>query len=255
MESTTTPEVEFGIKYLPASVKLPTVGRHDVPQVLRNLTNHGIRYIRFQWVDYTNITRHRILPLSAFSELLGASRPGVALATAVFGLVGVSTAPGFSGTGEYLYTPDLSSIRLCGYAPGHASLMGWFEEKLPTKKQVGKAVPLCPRGLLRSIIKCVAHVSAPLTYELFSFSKGHALGAEFLVGFETEFILLKSTSPIEAVNDAPWSASSALPSGSDETKCLEEIADALQTGEIDLLMYHSEGAPGQVSGFPVMAGM
>ncbi|KAN0125432.1 hypothetical protein V8E53_012890 [Lactarius tabidus] len=226
-----TPEVEFGIKYLPSSVKLPTLGRDDVPRVLRNLTDHGIRYIRFQWVDYTNITRNRILPLSAFSELLGTSRPGVALATAVFGLIGVSTAPGFSGTGEYLYTPDLSSIRLCGYAPGHASLLGWFEEKLLTQKQVGKGalgVPLCPRGLLRGII-----------------NKGYALGAEFLVGFETEFILLKSTNPIEAVNDAPWSASSALPSGSDEAKCLEEIADALQTGEIDLLMYHSEGAPGQ----------
>jgi glutamine synthetase len=90
---------------------------------------------------------------------------------------------------------------------------------------------------------------------LFSFSKGYAFGVEFLVGFETEFILLKSTNPIEAVNDAPWSASCALPSGSDEAKCLEEIADALQTGEIDLLMYHSEGAPGQVREFPVIIGV
>ncbi len=75
-------------------------------------------------------------------------------------------APGFSGTGEYLYTPDLSSIRNCGYASGHASLMGWFEEKLPIQKQVGKdslEVPLCPRGLLRGIVKCVAHMSTPLT--------------------------------------------------------------------------------------------
>jgi glutamine synthetase len=160
MAPTSTPEVEFGIKYLPSSVKLPTLGKDDVPRVLRRLADNGIRYIRFQWVDYTNITRNRVLPLSAFSELLGTSRPGVALATAVFGLIGVSTAPGFSGTGEYLYTPDLSSIRLCGYAPGHASLMGWFEEKLLTQKQVGKdalGVPLCPRGLLRGIIKCVAH--------------------------------------------------------------------------------------------------
>lgn len=104
-------------------------------------------------------------------------------------------------------------------------------------------------------MRCSCVSTVPLTYELFSFSKGHALGAEFLVGFETEFILLKTTIPIEAVNDAPWSASCALPSGSNEAKCLEEIADALQTGEIDLLMYHSEGAPGQVSGFPVITGM
>ena len=86
-------------------------------------------------------------------------------------------------------------------------------------------------------------------------SKGHALGVEFLVGCETEFILLKSTNPIEAVNNAPWSASSSILSGSDEAKCLEEIADALQTGEIELLMYHGEEAPGQVREFPLMIGM
>jgi glutamine synthetase len=69
---------------------------------------------------------------------------------------------------------------------------------------------------------------------------------EFLVGVETEFILLKSTDPISAVNDAPWSASRALPSGSVAEKCLEDIANALQLGGIELLMYHSESAPGQV---------
>ena len=69
---------------------------------------------------------------------------------------------------------------------------------------------------------------------------------EFLVGVETEFILLKSTNPVTAVNDAPWSASRGLLSGSTAQKCLEDIADALQQGDIELLMYHSEGAPGQV---------
>ena len=89
----------------------------------------------------------------------------------------------------------------------------------------------------------------------FIFSKGYATGVEFLVGFETEFILLKSTHPIEAVNDAPWSASSAVPSGSDAAKCLEEIVDALRTGEIEVLMYHSEAAPGQVRDVSVMIGV
>jgi len=69
---------------------------------------------------------------------------------------------------------------------------------------------------------------------------------EFLVGVETEFILLKSTDPIVAVNEAPWSASRALLSGSAAEKCLEDIANALQHGGIELLMYHSEAAPGQV---------
>jgi hypothetical protein len=162
MAPTSIPEVAFGIKYLPASVKLPTLGRDDVSRVLRRLADHNIRYIRLQWVDHTNITRNRIIPLPAFSEILRASRPGVGVTKAALGITGISLAPGFSGSGEYFYTPDLSSIRLCGYAPGHASLMGWFEEKLPIPNQVGKdalKVSLCPRGLLKGIVKCVAHMS------------------------------------------------------------------------------------------------
>lgn len=69
---------------------------------------------------------------------------------------------------------------------------------------------------------------------------------EFLVGFETEFILLKSTSPIEAVNSHGWSNSPKLPSGSVETKVLQEIAKSLQESGVELQMYHAEAAPGQV---------
>ncbi|KAH9000849.1 hypothetical protein EDB86DRAFT_3242263 [Lactarius hatsudake] len=98
--------------------------------------------------------------------------------------------------------------------------MGWFVEKLLVQKQVGKGaldMPLCSRGLLRGIV-----------------NKGHTL---------IRVILL--TQPVETVNDATWSASCAFSPGSDEAKCLEEIANALQTGEIELLMYRSESAPGQ----------
>jgi glutamine synthetase len=77
-------------------------------------------------------------------------------------------------------------------------------------------------------------------------SKGKELGVEFLVGVETEFILLKSTDPVVPVAYASWSASRALLSGSVAEKCLEDIADALQNGGIELQMYHAEAAPGQV---------
>ncbi|KAI0257332.1 glutamine synthetase/guanido kinase [Lactifluus subvellereus] len=229
MARTSTSEVALGLRYLPASVKLPILRQEDL---FDKLEGRGVRYIRFQWVDYTNITRYRVIPLTAFRKLLSASRPGIALTKAVFGIIGASVAPGFSSTGEYLYTPDLNSTRICGYAPGHACLMGWFEEKLPIRDNAGKEVTpklsLCPRGLLRDIV-----------------NKGKVLGVEFLVGFETEFILLKSTHPIEAASNAPWSASRALLSGSAVAKCLEDIADALQNSDIELLMYHAEAAPGQ----------
>jgi hypothetical protein len=155
-----TSQVAFGLQYRPASVKLPTLGQGDFLQNSKYWqSDRGIRYIRFQWVDYTNATRYRIIPLTAFRDIISASRPGVGLTMAALGIVGASLAPGFSGTGEYLYTPDLSSLRYCGYAPGHASLLGWFEEKLPTRESAEREdalkVPLCPRGLVRDIVKYV----------------------------------------------------------------------------------------------------
>lgn len=72
---------------------------------------------------------------------------------------------------------------------------------------------------------------------------------QFLVGFETEFILLKSTNPIEAVNNYVWCSPAALGAGTTELTILEEIADALGKSGIELQMFHSESAPGQVCFF------
>jgi len=157
MAPPSTPQVAFGVQYLPGSVKVPNFAEGDVLGKL--VRDSGIRYFRLQWVDYTNTTRYRIIPLAAFRDLTLASRPGIGVTKAALGLVGTSLAPGFSGTGEYLYVPDPSSLRQCGYAARHMSLMGWFEEKLPTEESAGREdalkVPLCPRGLLRDVVKYV----------------------------------------------------------------------------------------------------
>ena len=59
-------------------------------------------------------------------------------------------------------------------------------------------------------------------------------GVEFLVGFETEFILLKNTNPIEVVNHHEWCEASASASGTIESQVLEEIADALRMADVEL---------------------
>lgn len=71
-------------------------------------------------------------------------------------------------------------------------------------------------------------------------------GASFLVGFEVEFILLRSTLPeAEPVSKHNWSTTGSIYSGSTGAIVLEEIADALQAGGVELQMYHAEAAPGQ----------
>ena len=73
-----------------------------------------------------------------------------------------------------------------------------------------------------------------------------SLGLEFLVGFENEFILLKSTNPLEPVGTHLYSAPSATYPGRVETKVLEEIAEGIVADDIELQGYHAEGAAGQV---------
>ena len=59
----------------------------------------------------------------------------------------------FSTTGQWLYAFDLSSIRLCPYAPGHASILGWFEVKTPPTAALAPEieVDICPRTILRRV--------------------------------------------------------------------------------------------------------
>jgi len=68
------------------------------------------------------------------------------------------------------------------------------------------------------------------------------------MGFELEVIYLRSVAPLEAANEYSWSLTRATPTGSDIAKTLEETADNLNVMGVGLEMYHSEAAPGQVSG-------
>lgn len=70
-------------------------------------------------------------------------------------------------------------------------------------------------------------------------------GIKFRIGFETEFILLKSTFPIEEANKYGWCESQALATGTVAATTLEEMALALADSDVEVEMYHSEGAPGQ----------
>ncbi|OSD07879.1 FLU1-II protein [Trametes coccinea BRFM310] len=198
---------------------------------LDELLTPDIEFVRVQWVDYINTIRFRVLPASYFRKLFSNpnSRPGIGIGKIVLGLVGLQTAPGFGAVGEYLYVPDLSSWRVCTYAPGHASVMGWFQEKTPHPER-GLTVDICPRTILQKIVR-EAHEKA---------------GVSFLVGVESEFILMSATSPAPVyVNNADWSCSAKTRTGSVETKVLEEIARCLIDAGIELQMYHAEAAPGQ----------
>jgi len=88
--------------------------------------------------------------------MIKATRPGMGVPKAALGVIYLKLAKGFPSTGEYLYVPDISTLRICPYAPKHAVVMGWFQEKTPCLKAENVLtidVPLCPRAMLLRIVR------------------------------------------------------------------------------------------------------
>jgi len=172
-----------------------------------------LRYVRVQWVDISNGVRMRIVPMgySVVNEVID----------------------GYTTVGEYLLRFDMGSLRLCPYAVGHVVLMACFEEKVP-KPIVGGGesveVSICPRTILRRVVR----------------QAKETLGVEFIVGFESEFVLLSSTHPPRPINNAGWCMASGFDAGTTGQKVLDEIVEAVQMSGIELQMFHAESAPGQV---------
>ena len=66
------------------------------------------------------------------------------------------TDPSCRPTGEHLLAFDLTTLRICPHVPGHASVLGWFEEKHPRPNVQGYRaveVDLCPRTILRRAVE------------------------------------------------------------------------------------------------------
>ncbi|KAF9268833.1 glutamine synthetase guanido kinase [Marasmius fiardii PR-910] len=192
----------------------------------------GYNYVRIYWVDLANTRRCRLLPIKYFKELVQSNRPGVNIASVAIGLIYLIIPPCFSSIGEYHYAPDLSTLRPLPFALGHLGILGHLEEKTPYTRPDGSLtvhVPLCSRSLLKRVVE-----DAQETCQ-----------TDFLVGFETEFILLSSTRPVTPSNIHQWSGSAGFLAGSKETALLEEIGNAMESSGLSLQMLHSEAAPGQ----------
>ncbi|KAH8823516.1 hypothetical protein DL96DRAFT_1670912 [Flagelloscypha sp. PMI_526] len=215
-----TPNYDHGILYSPSDEDRKP--EFDLPR----LRHQGCHYVRVQWLDFTNQLRLRVLPLGYFQSLLQTSRPGVTMVQVAFGMVVLSLAEGFSPIGEYLYIFDLESWRPCPYAPGHISVFGYFQYKYPIAGSI--SVPLCPRRILGRLVE-----------------EAKLADIQFLVGLETEFILLEEIEPVKPSGNHDWSSTRGLLPGNKNLLVLQEIADAIRDSHIRLEMYHPEAAPGQ----------
>lgn len=80
--------IPYSVHYTPSNTIRPSY-------TLENLRDRGIRYIRFQWLDFTNTIRARIIPISYFMKMLDAERPSISLSKVVMGIVFLTVAEGY----------------------------------------------------------------------------------------------------------------------------------------------------------------
>ncbi|KZT64339.1 glutamine synthetase/guanido kinase [Daedalea quercina L-15889] len=194
------------------------------------LEERGIKYVRVQHLDYGNVVRFRVVPVGYFKRICKNARPGLNFTPLALAFVGIQFAGGFAPArmADCLQAIDLSSFRVCTYAPGHAVVMTWFQEKVPSLN--GElAIPLCPRTILQNVTDKAREKA----------------GLSFLVGFESEFLLLKKSWPPELVNEAGWGASAGYMTGAIESSVLDEIVDCVEEAGIEVHFIHAEAIPGQ----------
>ncbi|KAF8755650.1 glutamine synthetase [Rhizoctonia solani] len=176
----------------------------DLKGSISFIKSQGIKFIRLTWVDYVNMIRYR---------RIAESGPGVVRVSLSLG-VQDSMPAGAVVSGDVELKADYSSMWKAPFAPGHAYMMGRFFEKEHSQRGAGES-DICPRTILHKIIQRAER----------------ELDARFLVGFETEFILLDhSNSPIRT---GPWSSSQKLQCGP-AADCVHEIAQCIIDAGIKL---------------------
>jgi glutamine synthetase len=140
----------------------------------------------------------------------------------------------------------LNTIVHLPYRPAHAFVHTLFENKWtpsdaeynPTSSKPSYS-SVCPRTCLKNVIE----------------SARKEIGINFLVGFESEFLLLKGHNnhkpyQPDAVDNTVYCASAAFQNNS-TVSTIEQILEALQSQNIEVEQVHSESAPGQ---FEVVTG-
>jgi glutamine synthetase len=194
----------------------------SMPDEVQKLLDVDVKFVRFQYIDYSGILRCRVLTASFCLEQdrnikFVSTGPAALYASYV---EGTDTTP---VAASCKLVPDWSSFRLCTYATRHASVMCYVWEELNSF-----GFSRCPRACLYRALEVAEQ----------------ELHCTFLGGYEVEVAFMdKSKSPLEPFkNVAEWSVMEGLRGVPLEV--LEQVTDCLEAADISVQQFHTEGAQG-----------
>lgn len=178
--------------------------------------NPSVEFVRFQWVDFTATVRVRLVTVRQALRLAGEGL-SISVASPISRAILLDGSLNEVSVGEKdSLVPDWSTLVVCHYQAGHASVICVLDE-------AGRGFDSCPRSLLKKVEREV--------------EEQH--GMTFRVGVEVEFYLTasaESTAPVKAV--AAYCSTAAL--RSPYLAVLEDSVRAIELANIPVWTFHSE---------------
>lgn len=179
-----------------------------------------MKFARILWCDNANVIRAKAIHGKRYSACL---KHGVGISAAQQALPVMFDAPapesGLGPVGEIRLVPDLQSLTMLPYAPGHAQFMG-------NMVLDGRPWTCCPRHFLKRMIAAAAE--ADLT---------------IMAAFENEFYLLQPE--LDRIFPADRTVFASTLSMDLQREVIEAIVEALTAQGIIVEQYYPESGPGQ----------
>ncbi|KAF7593673.1 hypothetical protein BBP40_011082 [Aspergillus hancockii] len=198
----------------------------DVLQRFRR-AHPGINFLRFQWQDYSGVLRGRVCLIASVITQLAEGKPLKASGLAICVSVDNHLHPATPHNGMYWLIPDWTTLHPTA-GPGSAQVMCALDYTLPGSPLTQE---VCPRHTLARVLR-----QARETWAL-----------EFLVGFEVEFLVMKSNGSTGTMERASRGWGLFAISGLRDPcyQYIEECVTQLQALGVDFQAIHTEGVRGQ----------
>jgi glutamine synthetase len=191
--------------------------------------NPLLKYVRLQFIDYSGISRHRMIPVAEFRKQLGSSNHvEVPMASLLQLLQDVAVAPQGSSSDPFLIQPDLATLTPNdARASPSATVQTWWLEN-------GSLEPLqgCPRATLQKLVD--------------AFKSRYSMS--IMMGFDIEVMFMRpkvdsntTYLPVHAMQSCSYISFNQ----DDILPVVEEIVEAMARVNISISQFHSETAPGQ----------
>lgn len=209
---------------------METLGNTDLLMLDRFLLNHEqVRFIRFQWQDYSGVLRGRILPILPAREIASGNRALSIAPIAFHKTLDNTVLSDTDARGKHVLIPDWMSLYTRpGLDSRYATVMSEVSEDTPARPAPNW--DLCPRRALNRMIEKVQS----------------QLKADLLIGFEVEFVITKAGEDGQVVPHSRFMGGFSVAGYRDPLFAhVEEAVDVLDRSGITMDTIQTEGIRGQ----------